>query len=201
MDKSDKTHQIISALTKEARHSMDHEHFEDAVIKLQRCLRLENQPESTATILNDLGYCFLRLGWFEEAVKVYTELLRANPFDNDSRFYLASAYASLKWTGDAIQELSTILSTDPNDVLAYHDLALCYRDLGWMKESLEMMKKANAKAMVYGNPKEREVITSSLAHLEHEIENGGEDGSQDSFLFLILLLTILKKIWNRIKHF
>lgn len=26
MDKSDKTHQIISVLMKEARHSMDHEH-------------------------------------------------------------------------------------------------------------------------------------------------------------------------------
>jgi tetratricopeptide (TPR) repeat protein len=191
--------EFISFLMNQAHHSMDHEHFEDAVIKLQRCLRLENEPESTATILNDLGYCFLRLGWFEEAVKVYTELLRANPFDNDSRFYLASAYASLKWTGDAIQELSTILSTDPNDVLAYHDLALCYRDLGWMKESLEMMRKANAKAYVYGNPKEREVITSSLAHLEHEIENGSEDGSDKSFLFLILLIEIIKKMKLKIK--
>jgi len=27
MDKSDKTHQIISVLIKEARHRMDHEHF------------------------------------------------------------------------------------------------------------------------------------------------------------------------------
>jgi hypothetical protein len=77
-----------------------------------------------------------------------------------------------------------------NDVLAHHDLALCYRDLGWMKESLEMMRKANEKAMVYGNPKEREVITSSLAHLEHEIENGDEDGSKDALLFLILLIVI-----------
>ena len=34
MDKSDKTDQIISVLMKEARHSMDHEHFEDAVIWL-----------------------------------------------------------------------------------------------------------------------------------------------------------------------
>jgi len=34
MDKSDKTDQIISVLTREARHSMDYEHFEDAVIRL-----------------------------------------------------------------------------------------------------------------------------------------------------------------------
>jgi hypothetical protein len=39
MDKSDKRHQFISVLMKEARHSMDHEHFEDAVLKLQRCLQ------------------------------------------------------------------------------------------------------------------------------------------------------------------
>jgi tetratricopeptide (TPR) repeat protein len=193
MNKSDKTHRIISTLMKVARHSMDYDHFEDAVIKLQRCLQLENEPESRTTILNDLGYCFLRLGWFEEAVKVYTELLRADPFDNDSRFYLASAYASLKWTGDAIKELRTILASDPNDVLAYHDLALSYRDLGWMKESLENMKKAHSKATLYGNTEERIVVKSSFAHLEHEIENGDEDGSKEVLLFFILLSVINKE--------
>jgi len=197
MDKSDKKHQIISVLIKEARHSMNHEHFEDAVLKLQRCLQLEEEPKSRAAILGDLGYCFLRLGWFEEAVKVYTQLLKANPADNDSRFYLASAYASLKWTNGAIEELRTILSTDLNDVLAHHDLWLCYRDLGWMKESLEEMKIANAKAMIYGNPEEKEVVKSSLSNLEEEMENGDEDGSQDSLLSLILLLTIIKKFMHR----
>jgi tetratricopeptide (TPR) repeat protein len=197
MDKSDKTHQIISVLIKEARHSMNHEHFEDAVLKLQQCLQLEDEPKGRLPILDDLGYCFLKLGWYEEAAKVYTQLLKANPADNDSRFYLASAYASLKWTNDAIKELRTILSTDLNDVLAHHDLGLCYRDLGWMKESLEEMKIANAKAMIYGNPEEKEVVKSSLSNLEEEMENGDEDGPQDSFLSLILLLTIIKKMGHR----
>ncbi len=125
MDKSDKTHQIISVLMNEARHSMDHEHFEDAALKLQRCIQMEDESESREAILNELGYCFLRLGWFEEAVKIYEEYLKLLPSDNDGRFFLASAYASLKWTGDAIEELRTILSTDQNDVLARHDLALC----------------------------------------------------------------------------
>jgi tetratricopeptide (TPR) repeat protein len=199
MNKSDKTHQIISVLMKEARHSMNHEHFEEAVLKLQRCLQLEEEPKSRAPILNELGYCFLRLGWFEEAVKVYTELLRANPFDNDSRFYLASAYASLRWTADAIKELRTILASDPNDVLAYHDLALCYRDMGWMKESLEEMKKAKAKAMIYGNPEEKEVVKSSLVNLEEEMENGDEDGSKDALLFFILLISIIIGLKWKIK--
>jgi tetratricopeptide (TPR) repeat protein len=197
MDKTDKTDQIISALMKDARHSMDHEHFEDAVIKLQRCLQSEDESEWRAAILSDLGYCFLILGWFEEAVKVYTQLLKANPADNDSRFFLASAYASLKWANDAIEELRIILTSDPNDVLAHHDLALCYRDMGWMTESLEEMKIARAKAMVYGNSEEKEVIKNSLANLEQEIENGDEGGSRDSFLYLILLLTIIKKMGHR----
>jgi tetratricopeptide (TPR) repeat protein len=193
MDKSDKTHQIISVLIKEARHSMDHEHFEDAVLKLQRCLQLEDEPESRAAILHDLGYCFLKLGWFKEAIKVYTQLIEANPSDNDSRFFLASAYASLKWTNDAIEELRTILSTDLNDVLAHHDLGLCYRDMGWMKKSLEEMKIANAKAMIYGSPEEKEVVGSSLAHLEHEIENGDDGGIKEALLFFVLLITIIKR--------
>ena len=197
MDKSDKTHQIISVLMKEARHSMDHEHFEDAVLKLQRCLQLEEEPKSRAAILNELGYCFLRLGWFEDAVKIYKEYVRLLPSDNDGRFFLASAYASLKWTGDAIEELRTILSTDLNDVLAHHDLGLCYRDLGWMKESLEEMKIANAKAMIYGNPEEKEVVKSSLVNIEQEIENEDEDGSKDALLFFILLISIIKRLKSK----
>ena len=193
MDESDQTHQIVSVLMKEARHSIDHEHFEDAVLKLQRCLQLEDQPESRAAILRELGYCFLRLGWFEEAIKVYTQLLKANPANNDSRFFLASAYASLKWTNGAIEELKAILSTDPNDVLGHHDLSLCYRDMGWMKESLEEMRIANAKAMIYGNPEEKEIVGNSLANLECEIENGDEDGSKQTLLFFILLLMINKR--------
>ena len=61
MDKSDTTHQIISVLMKEARHSMDHEDFQDAVIKLQRCLQLEDESESRAAILSELGYCFFEI--------------------------------------------------------------------------------------------------------------------------------------------
>ena len=201
MDKSDKTHQIISVLMKEARHSMDHEHFEDAVIKLQRCLQMEDEPESRAAILNDLGYCFLKLGWFEEAVKVYTQLLEANPSDNDSRFFLASAYASLKWTDDAINKLKIILASDPNDVLARHDLGLCYRNMGWLKESLEEMKRAEANAMIYGNADENEVVKSSLAHLEHEIENGDDGGIKEALLFFALLIeTVPKKPINTLKN-
>ena len=117
---------------------------------------------------------------------------------------MASAYTSLKWTGDAIEELRTILASDPNDVLARHDLALCYRELRWMKESLEEMKIANAKAMIYGNPKEKEVVKSSLVNLEEEMENGDEDGNRNAFLLLVLLMMVQKrknlKARMKVKH-
>jgi len=193
MNKSNKTHQIISVLMKEARHSMAHEHFEDAVIKLQRCLQLENDPMGRTAILNELGYCFLRLSWFEEAVKIYKEYLKLLPSDNDGRFFLASAYASLKWTGDAIEELRTILSTNSDDVLAHHDLALCYRDIGWMKESLEEMRRANTKATIYGNSDKKKIVKNSLTHLEQEIANGDEDGNRNVFLLFILLMMVQKR--------
>jgi hypothetical protein len=88
--------------------------------------------------------------------------------------------------------LRTILASDPDDVLACHDLALCYRDLGWMKESLEEMKIANDKAMIYGNPEEKEVVKSSLVNLEQEIENEDDDGSKDALLFFILVIMTIK---------
>ena len=192
MDKSEKTHQIISVLMKEARYSIEHGHHEDAVLKLQKCLQLEDEPGWRAAILDELGYCFLKLGWFEEAVKIYKEYLELLPSDNDGRFFLASAYASLKWTDDAIEELRTILSTDPNDVLGHHDLALCYRNMGWMKESLEEMKIAHTKAMIYGNCEEKEIVKNSLTNLEEEIQNGDEEGNRNVFLLFVLLMMIQK---------
>jgi len=191
MVKDHETHRRIYSLMVEARHSIDLGDYEDAAMKLNQCLQMEADPKRRAAILDDLGYCFLRLGWFEEAANAYTEYLKILPSDNDGRFFLASAYASLKWTGDAIEELRTILSSDPNDVLARHELALCYRNMEWMKESLEEMKIANAKAMIYGNTNEKEVVKSSLSNLEEEMENGNEDGSKDALLFFILLISIM----------
>jgi tetratricopeptide (TPR) repeat protein len=193
MAKDRSTHQIISVLMKSARHSINCQHYEDAVIKLQQCLQLKDESRGRAAILDELGYCFLKLGWFEDAVEVYTEYLKILPSDNDGRFFLASAYASLRWTDEAIEELRTILTSDPNDVLARHDLALCYRDMGWMKESLEEMKRANACAMIYGNSEEKEIVKSSLANIEKESENGDDEEAKDAFLLFILLTMINKR--------
>jgi len=189
--------EIIDILLEDARNLMDQEYFEEAILKLQKGLRLETRPKKGAAILKDLGYGYLRLGWYEEAVRVHKQLLEVYPHDADMRFFLASAYASLKWTDEAITELKTILRSDPTDVLARHDLGLCYRDKGWLKESLEDMRKANECAIIYGNAEEKEIVKSSLGHIEEEIQEGDEDGTKEAFLLLILLATVMKS--SRVK--
>jgi tetratricopeptide (TPR) repeat protein len=185
--------EIISILRREARRLTDQGYYEEAAIKLRTCLQMECDTVKKAAILGNIGYCFLRLGWYEEAVKAYTQYLQIYPTDNDGRFFLASAYASLKWTDEAIAELKRILATDPTDVLARHDLALCYRDKGWLRESLEEMRKANEYAVTYGNAEEKEIINSSLGHIEEEVQDGDEDGTKETFLLLILLATVMKR--------
>jgi hypothetical protein len=59
------------------------------------------------------------------------------------------------------------------------------------------MKIANAKAMIYGNTNEKEIIKNSLINLEQEIENG--DGPNDALLFFILLTTMIKRLKSKIK--
>jgi hypothetical protein len=65
--------------------------------------------------------------------------------------------------------------------------------MGCMEESLQEMKKAEANAMIYGNADENEVVKNSLAHLEHEIENGDDGGVKEALLFFVLLITIIKR--------
>lgn len=185
--------ELIKALFDEARHLIEQEDHECALRILQKCLYLDPEPKIRGSILDDLGYCYLSLGWFEEAAKIFSEYLRICPFDNDARFFLASAYASLRWTEESIAELKAILRSDPTDVLARHDLGLCYRDKGWLRESLEEMRRANEYAIIYGNAKEQDIIKSSLNHIEEEIQEGDEDGTKETLLLLILLATVIKR--------
>lgn len=185
--------EMIDILLEDARNLMDQEYFEETILKLQKVLRLEMTPKKRAAILKELGYCYLRLGWYEDAVKVYKQLLKVYPHDADMRFFLASAYASLKWTDEAIKELKTTLASDPTDVLSRHDLALCFRNKGWLKDSLQEMRRANEYAVTYGNTEEKEIVKSSLGHIEEEIQDGDEDGTKETFLLFILLATVMKR--------
>ena len=88
----------MSLLIDEAKDLMEQGYYERAAQILQECLQLELGLETRGSILDDLSYCFLRLGWFEEAAKAFTEYLKIRPSDIDGKFFLASVYASLKWT-------------------------------------------------------------------------------------------------------
>ena len=178
----------------EANWLMEQGDYEGAIKKLQKCLKNQTDPESRLFILKDLGYCYSRLNWLKEAVESFDQYLKGNPFDNDARFFRASAYASLKWTDEAIKELRIILALDPNDVLAQHDLALCYRDKGWRKESLNEMRKANDSARIYGNAEEQRIVASSLSHLEDETNKGDGRFIVGFLLFMVLLLKMKMKM-------
>jgi len=185
--------QYICGPREEASHLIDQGYYEEAIPKLNHCLQMENELSVRQTILCELGYCFLAMGWYEDAVRIFSQYLQTSPFDNDARFYLASAYASLRWLDESIIELKKILALDPTDVLTYHALGLCYRDKGWLKDSLEIMKAAKEQAVVYGTEEEKEIVEESLADLEKEIEEGEEDKLREGFLLAILLAALKKR--------
>ena len=179
------------------QYLIDQGYYEEAIAQLNGYLQIDIWPIEKASILKELAYCYLRMGWYREGVKACKQSLAINPSDNDTRFYLASAYASLKWTDEAIEELRGLLEANPTDVLSWHDLALCYRDKGWLKESLEVMKQANAHAMIYGDSADRELIEKSLFNLEQENDKGGDNNFKKFLLFMILLLIFMKKKKNK----
>ena len=55
------------------------------------------------------------------------------------------------------------------------------------------MRRANEYAAVFGNAEEKEIVKSSLGHIEEEIQEGDEDGTKETFLLLILLAAVLKR--------
>jgi tetratricopeptide (TPR) repeat protein len=172
---------LIEVLMEESCNSIAEGCYEDAITPLQQCLRFEDRVENRATIFMKLGQCFLELKRHEEALKAYAQYLDVYPSDNEGRFFLAHAYACLRWYDEAMMELKNILASDPFDILARHGLALCYRDIGQLEEALEEIRMANEHAMNYGRPDEREIVASSLAHIEHEVKNGIEYDPDDPY--------------------
>ena len=184
---------IIRALRRQASHLIDQGLFEEAISQLNRCLSLEDEPEARADIFCELGFCFLRMGWYEDGMRIFSQRLETSPFDNDARFYLANAYNSMGWINESIAEFKKILASDPTDVLSYHGLSLCYKDKGWLRESLEIMRAAKEQAAVHGNQDEKEIVEQSLANLEKEIEEGEEDKFKKGLLLAILLAALKKR--------
>jgi len=172
---------LIETLMAESCNSIAQGCYEDAIHKLQTCLKLDDRLENRATIFRSLGQCFLDLRRHEEALKAYAQYLEIYPSDNDGRFFLAHAYACLGWYDEAIVELRVILASDPFDILARHGLALCYRDTGRLEKALREVRRANEYATNCGRPDEREIVASSLAHIEHEIKNGIEFDPEDPY--------------------
>jgi len=188
------TFDTIQELWREACALVNQEYFKEAIPKLKQCLEMLDKPENKGCVICELGYCFLRLNWYNEAVQILLQHLEKFPFDNDARFFLASAYGSMKWTDEAIGELKIIIDLDPTDVLAYHDLGLGYKDKGWYNESLETLKYAKKNALVFGDQEEREIIDKTLSELEADIGKREYDKLRALFLLAVLLAMKKKKL-------
>lgn len=191
------TADTIKKLWREACALVNQEYFIEAIPKLQQCLgmlEILDEPENKGRVMCELGYCFLRLNWYNEAVQIYSEYLKDFPFDNDARFFLANAYGSMQWTDEAIEELKIILDLDPTDVLAYHDLGLGYKDKGWYNEALEVLNEAKETALEFGTQGERELIEKTLSELEADIGKREYDKLRALFLLAVLLATMKKKL-------
>ena len=181
----------IQKLWREACALVNQEYYKEAIPKLQKCLEMLDDPVKKGRVMGEIGVCCSMLHWHKEAVQIYSEYLKDFPFDNDARFFLASAYGSMKWTDESIEELKKIIDLDPTDVLAYHELGLCYKDKGWYNEALETLTYAKENALVFGNQEEREIIENTLANLEKDIGEG--DKNKLKIIILLAMLLMLQK--------
>ena len=184
----------IQKLWREACALVNQEYYKEAIPKLQKCLEMLDDPVKKGRVMGEIGVCCSMLHWHNEAVQIYSEYLKDFPFDNDARFFLASAYGSMKWTDASIEELKKIIDLDPTDVLAYHDLGLCYKDKGWYNEALETLTYAKENALVFGNQEEREIIEKTLSELEVDIGKREYDKWRVLFVLAVLLAMMKKKL-------
>jgi adenylate cyclase len=86
---------------------------EEAVRSFERVIRMSPVDPAQHESLTGLGYAFIELGRFDEAIVAGKKALRQNPFFSPAPRCLASAFAHLERDAEAREAAARLLELDP----------------------------------------------------------------------------------------
>lgn len=114
-------------------------HYKKAVEAFAEARRLApNEP----TTNNNLGYAYLFVGRFQEAITLFQNALAINPQFGPATNGLCAAMALGKKPGNALQVCLKALRADSASATPHYFVGLAYMDLGEPEKALNALEKA-----------------------------------------------------------
>ena len=88
------------------------------------------------------GTYYYMTGNYDQAIKEFKGLLKANPNDVFTHFVLGFVYDKKGWTDMAIEELQEAIRLDPGYINAYNNLGTIYNRIGKSEEAIQSFMRA-----------------------------------------------------------
>jgi tetratricopeptide (TPR) repeat protein len=100
-----------------------------------------NKPDLSGTY-NTLGIIYTKKGWYDSAISVFQESIKASPNSALPHLHLAHAYYQKGYWDDAIKEYKEAIDLDSTMAIAYSDLGYLYDQMNKDEEAFQVYRKA-----------------------------------------------------------
>jgi tetratricopeptide (TPR) repeat protein len=146
-ESSDRTAEILAALSKEGYQHMRENRLSDAI----QCFRtiLEQDPINNYALVG-IGDAYRKKRRYQESVQYYERCLKEYPKNNYALFGLADCYRNMKQFHRAIEVWETYLTLDDQNVTVLTRVADAYRKVKNLKRSTEIYEQV--LVLEPGNP-------------------------------------------------
>jgi tetratricopeptide (TPR) repeat protein len=102
---------------------------------------LKNNPDLGPAYFQ-IGYCFAKMGRYDQAIAAYKQAIRIKPDDMDAYNNLCVSYNMLGRSDEAVQTCNQAIRIKPDLAEGYSNLGWTYQKLGKYAEGLEFSKQA-----------------------------------------------------------
>jgi len=99
------------------------------------------QPNLSVTY-NTLGIVYTQKGWYDSAISIFQESIKADPNSALPHWHLGRVYYEKGYWDEAIKEFNQAISLDPNRAIVYSDLGYIYDQMNKDEEAFQSYRKA-----------------------------------------------------------
>jgi tetratricopeptide (TPR) repeat protein len=100
-----------------------------------------NKPDLSGTY-DALGIVYTQKGWYDSAIPIFQESIKANPHSALSHWRLGLAYSKKGYGAEAVNEYDQAIKLDSSLALAYSDLGYLYDQANQDEEAFKACRKA-----------------------------------------------------------
>ncbi len=116
--------------------------YEQAIELFNIALNEENNDETKASILYNIGFCYGIMKNIDKEFEYYNKALELYPSFQPALYDLGSYYYNNNDLNNALKMYENLVAVNPEHEDAYYMIALIQNDLGNKEESMKNMQKA-----------------------------------------------------------